>query len=230
MTSRALDSRRYWLWVTGEEYFEQLPPAPDEGWDGNWTCHSDTREGDLALLYRKSPESNIAYIFQVVSDAYSLSDDPEARDKNWRWACEYKCIAALEHPLSFGTIKACNELSNWRALRANFRGVGGAWEIPVDVWRVLLSLIANQNPVDANLLTVRIRAIEGRLQKESELEDWIIADTLSAFVRRGSTLNSTLTLLQAAQVVNMSVAHRNGRSTSSVHIGAISQMNYGLLN
>ena len=183
-----LSRRRYWLWVTGEEYYRDLPPAPNEGWDGTWTCHAETREGDLSLLYRKSPESNIAYIFQVVSDAYSLRDDREARDKGWQWACEYKCIGALEHPLAIGDMRDADDLSGWNALRRNFQGSGGTWEVPEDVWRVLIERMSADNPIQGNRLELRIRAIEGRLEKESELEDWIIADDLESLRAAGFKL------------------------------------------
>jgi hypothetical protein len=52
--------RQYWLWVTRPEYYLDdgisertgLDPSSGEDLWYSWTCHKDTKRGDLALLWR----------------------------------------------------------------------------------------------------------------------------------------------------------------------------------
>ena len=77
------NSRQYWLWVTRPEYYfdengrdrADLDPASGVASDGWWTCHPDAKRGDLVLLWRTSPKSDIGYLIQVESDAYSIAED-----------------------------------------------------------------------------------------------------------------------------------------------------------
>jgi hypothetical protein len=54
------DSRRYWVGVTGPDYYldedgaERRDLDPGSGYEpgGWWTCHWKTEAGDLVLLYR----------------------------------------------------------------------------------------------------------------------------------------------------------------------------------
>lgn len=87
---KGTDERQYWLWVTGpenyldDEYQEWSRLDLADAW---WTCHKDTRKGDLALLWRSrrltssevkrriGPESDIGYLFQVRKDAYPSDEE-----------------------------------------------------------------------------------------------------------------------------------------------------------
>jgi hypothetical protein len=82
---KTLSERNYWVWITKPEYYLDqdgrdsgaLQPSADEdtgrGW---WTCHKDTRAGDLVLLYRTRPKSDIAYLIEAKSDAEIHTQDP----------------------------------------------------------------------------------------------------------------------------------------------------------
>lgn len=71
--------KRFWVWVTGPAYYldgngleaPYLDPASDaaERPDEWWTCHRDTSAGDLILLYRSRPRSDLAYLFETRSNA-----------------------------------------------------------------------------------------------------------------------------------------------------------------
>jgi hypothetical protein len=73
-----------WIWVTGRDVYldengderADLDPASNTDPDGWWTCHKDTRPGDLALLYRKAPRSDIAYLFEAASRPWTLGERP----------------------------------------------------------------------------------------------------------------------------------------------------------
>ena len=77
------DARGYWTWTTRPEYYydepgvpaDHLNPSLNPGGSGWWTCHKNTKSGDLAMLYRSAPESNVAYMFEATSGARLLGDD-----------------------------------------------------------------------------------------------------------------------------------------------------------
>jgi hypothetical protein len=120
--------RRYWLWVTRPEYYRDedgsprgdLEPGNDVG-DGWWTCHKDTKAGDLVLLYRASPMSDIAYLIRAESDAFPLSDDEYARDHGWAYGCEHQSLFQFQTPLTFSRIKAMRLSKTGLHLGAAFR-------------------------------------------------------------------------------------------------------------
>jgi hypothetical protein len=142
---------RYWLWVTHPEYYlgedgsprEDLEPGYDTG-DGWWTCSKDTKAGDLVLLYRTSPMSDIAYFIQAQSDAFPLSDDDYARDHGWAYGCEYQSLFRFEAPVTIGQIKDDAALEDWPALRGRFQGK--AFVIAPDIWQRLTQLLSDSNP------------------------------------------------------------------------------------
>ena len=86
--------RQFWLWVARPEYYldeygndrEDLDPDSGVDSDGWWTCHKNTRKGDLVFLWRTRPKSDIGYLIQAESDAYSIADDNE---QGWEYACDY---------------------------------------------------------------------------------------------------------------------------------------------
>ena len=82
MTSEAQN----WVWIASKESYldangndaEHLDPASGLGGEGLWwTCHKDTKPGDLVLLYRTAPQSDIAYLFEAASDARRLGSQPD---------------------------------------------------------------------------------------------------------------------------------------------------------
>jgi hypothetical protein len=62
-----------------------------------WTCHKDTKKGDLVLLWRTSPKKDIGYLVQAESDSYSIVDD---NDHGWQYGCDYQMLYKFNHPIS----------------------------------------------------------------------------------------------------------------------------------
>src|SRR5205809_6954759 len=93
IASESTSGRRYWLWVTRPLYYleengtdrKSLDPSNRLAGGGWWTCHKDTRRGDLAFLWRTSPRRDIGYLIQAATDAYSISDDEYARGQGWQY-------------------------------------------------------------------------------------------------------------------------------------------------
>ncbi|MBI2300141.1 MAG: hypothetical protein HYU66_14560 [Armatimonadetes bacterium] len=116
-----------------------LPGADDA--DGWWTCHKDTRMGDLALMYRKTI-SDIAYLFSTTTDARSIRD-PDLLWRGWGWECDYEPLAAFRNPLSLEDMQRDPGLVEWSPLNGNFHRQ--VFRIQSAHWECLTTLLARQN-------------------------------------------------------------------------------------
>lgn len=169
-----IPSRQHWLWVTGKEYYleddgsdrESLDPSSGEDADGWWTCHRDTRRGDLALLWRTKPKSDIGYLLEATSDAYSLSHDRYAKKQGWKYGCNHRSLFKFYRPLGIAEIRENPYLENWSALRKKFWG--SAFAIPDDIWKRLTKILSKKNPLFLTVLrrTERSDTISGFIDEE----------------------------------------------------------------
>jgi hypothetical protein len=171
---------RHWLWVTKPEYYAEndgsdrrdLDPtiAADTGdW---WTCHKDTRAGDLILMYRTRPRMDLGYLVQAASDAYYIGDRPDARKAGWKYGCEYQVLLKLTPPIALAELRADPAMASWGALRANFQGSVHA--VPDDVWSALMARI-DARPRLKSGKTVRQAITDGKksIATEKELQEWL---------------------------------------------------------
>jgi len=109
MATEGKSGRNYWVWITKPEYYQGLDQlfneesssaSDDLGW---WTCHKDTQAGDLVLVYRTSPKSDVAYLLEAKTDARILEEPaPEGTILESR----YEALAA----------RACSEDPQAKAL------------------------------------------------------------------------------------------------------------------
>lgn len=164
-----------WLWVTRPEYYldeqgrepEDLGGDDDSGW---WTCHKDTKKGDLAFLWRTSPKRDIGYLMRCLSDAFSLADDPYAVKQGWSYGCQNHMIAKLTIPVTLADIRAEPGLADWGALRAQFQG--RVFKISPEQSQILMALVHRKNPPVTEATVWRADDPELlRIERESELED-----------------------------------------------------------
>ena len=171
--------RNYWVWVTHPDYYLEedgeprasLEPGPKlEGW---WTCHKNTRAGDLVLLYRTAPKSDIAYLLRAEDNASSLVGDPGVGDHNWGYGCAYRSLYRFGTPLTYRAMKDDPYLDDWPALRDRFQR--SAFAIPPPISRHLSSVLSHHCPeyskalAKADQTPVRIlteRRIEDRLSRD----------------------------------------------------------------
>lgn len=78
------------MWVTGPKYYldddgaerRGLDPGQGYGRGGWWTCHRETEQGDLVLLYRSQRKKDLAYLIETRSAAYSILDNAAAQSSN----------------------------------------------------------------------------------------------------------------------------------------------------
>lgn len=152
------DRRQYWLWVTKPSYYldengeERKDLEPESGYEpeGWWTCHKDTRKGDLILLWRTKPKSDIRYLIQAKSDAYSLKDDDYASEYGWDYGCDYILLYKFNDSLKIGEIRADPYLEDWKPLGGRFQR--RAWKIETENWKELNRLISEKNPAYRKLI------------------------------------------------------------------------------
>jgi YhcG PDDEXK nuclease domain len=198
-TSETSSSRQLWLWVTHPQYYleedgadrECLDPAVSDsgGW---WTCHRTTQVGDLALLWRTHPRSDIGYLLQATSDAFSILDDPDAAKKNWPYACEWRSLCKFNAPLTIGEIRQHPYLEEWSALRARFQGK--VFAIPSAIWSHLVQSLSARNPQLSGVLSGIVGA-PASIRTEKDLEDRLVA-SLGILRRHGFDLE-----VQGRQVI-----------------------------
>lgn len=148
-------NKKFWLWVTRPEYYldedgedrKCLDPDLCEYSPGNWwTCHKDTKKGDLVLLYRTRPRADIKYLLKAKTDADFLSEkinDESEREKGWFYACDYEPLYKFEKSLSIKELKQNPSIKDWNVLRANFRNK--SYNITAEYWEKLNSILMSKN-------------------------------------------------------------------------------------
>lgn len=150
-----------WLWVT--RTVERDPH--DEGW---WSCHPNTRAGELALIYLTAPAKKIAYLARAETDAAPVDPDSTVPSTTG-FECSYAILARLPTPIAFSTLTQDSQLPDWPALRSNF--IGSAHRTPTDVWDHLLKMASITPRRVATLITART----AQYRLEWELEEYLVA-------------------------------------------------------
>ena len=124
-------TRQYWLWVTHPEYYESV------GLSGGWSCHKDTKKGDLIFLWRAKGKSDIGFLLQAETDA--------APDPNWDNACDYKTIYEFKNPVNIKDLRNIDTyFRDWPAYTGNFQSK--AWKIPLKHWEKLNQIAIEKDP------------------------------------------------------------------------------------
>src|SRR5690348_13123474 len=120
-----MGAMQHWVWVA-------LPDVEDPalGEKTVWTCHEETRNGDVALLYRATDFMDFAYLFKVRSEP--RYDAGLKREFGADYACDADVVAELREPITLRQVRAEPRLANWTALLLNFHG--SAFPISPSEW------------------------------------------------------------------------------------------------
>ena len=181
MKSREGNFRQYWLWVTRPKYYldeegnelEDLDPAHTEDAGGWWTCHKDTKKGDLVLLWRSYIKKDIGYLIQVESDAYSIRDDNYANEQGWDYGCDYRVLYKFSPSIGIRVLKNEPTLSEWTPLRFNFQR--RAFPIAPADWLKLNRLIIQSQPTYEQFITqVEQEPILQKIVVEEQIEERLV--------------------------------------------------------
>ena len=169
------DERQYWLWVTRPDYYweddgsdrEILDPTRCADSGGWWTCHKDTRKGDLIFLWRTSPKKDIGYLIQAESDAYSIVDD---NDQGWDYGCDYEVLYKFEHPVQIKDLRNSPSFDEWGPLKGSFQKTN--FKILPEYWDKLNNLAADKNPEYKEIIEqIQKEPLSEGIRLEEELEE-----------------------------------------------------------
>ena len=179
----AQSNRQYWLWVSTPEYYEEYDGSdreclePDVYCDG-WTCHKNTKKGDIILLYRAKKKKDFAHVIRAEEDAYSAPTDYRTSGKGWAYSCGCRTVVKLKHPITLQDLRKQKSFfwAQWSAYRVSFMGT--AFEIPSNVWEELISIAKQKNPSDSLgfLCDPKIARPTDESQFESNLEQIVTSD------------------------------------------------------
>ncbi|MDA0179319.1 PDDEXK nuclease domain-containing protein [Solirubrobacter phytolaccae] len=165
----------------------------ENGW---WTCHPETRAGDLAVVYRSAGArdsefpvrgpKDLAYVVLATSDAFRLDENPLAVDAGFgrHYGCHHAFVAKIDPPIRLAELRADLVLSAWPALKASF--VRAAMPMPEQVWQRLLEIagvVAGRRPSNAVTGHRPLKPV----RTELELENWL-AQNLSVLREHGLDL------------------------------------------
>lgn len=154
---------QYWQWVTKSLYFLEtdgnergaLEPEYDADPGGWWTCHKDTKVGDLILLYRAGKGNgrtyqDIKYLIQATSDAYPISDDEYAFEHGWEYGCDYKPLFKFKNSITYHEIDKDPYLNEWNAYRGHFQR--SVYKTDEKHWKIVNDILSKKNKEYANFL------------------------------------------------------------------------------
>jgi hypothetical protein len=108
-------SRNIWLYVVDGTNVEDLALLDSQGFD-TWRANPNTKAGDLILMYRTKPFSDIAYVFVARSDARKVN--------NWYWkdAIDIADGYRLPRVITLEELRSTKSLKHWTFLK-NQQGV-----------------------------------------------------------------------------------------------------------
>lgn len=110
-------NRRVWLYMVDGRNSEDLAILDSQGFD-RWRGNPLTKAGDLIVMYRSAPFSDIAYVFIAASDAWRT---PISHDWPWKWAVEIADGFRLQRVIRLDELKRNPALKHWDFLN-NQRG------------------------------------------------------------------------------------------------------------
>ncbi len=174
---------RKWVWITSPDHYSEeggsdrrsLDPGMQSDSGGWWTCHKDTRKGDLVLLYRTKPKMDFGYLIQSESDAYSIASDDDAYEHGWDYGCDYRVLFKFKRPVTLNDLRQDPYMDEWGAFRANFRR--RVYGVPEGIWQRLLQCMEKAEPRFKRFLSQgEIKEASAKILREEELEDRLVKD------------------------------------------------------
>ena len=175
--------RKYWVWVADQRsYLDEdgndhpnLDPVNESAAYSSWTCHKNTRKGDLALLYRSRRAKDIGYLIQANSDAYQIFGNKIALENGWNYECECSFIYKFRNSLTISEMRAMPYLQDWSAYRGNFQQM--VYEIPSLAWKRLSDVFAERNRGYKTFLSrIERSKVADYVLREEHIEEILIKD------------------------------------------------------
>ena len=135
--------RKVWLYMVSGQRHEDLAILDTQGFD-TWRGNPATKAGDLVLMYRTAPYSDIAYVFVAVGDAHKTTPS-----RSWDWkngvdlgdGFRLRRVIKLDELRHEPSLKGWDFLDNQRGAtsrKADLREQG--------VWRGLRNMLVSRDP------------------------------------------------------------------------------------
>jgi TIR domain len=142
-------SRRVWIFVVDSGNKQDLNDL-DHLDAILWGSNPNARRGDLVLMYRSAPHSDIAYVFTAASDARETKRGDRADTK---YVIQLSDKVQLVNPIKLESIKANRALSKWSFAR-NVQGIMRHRKDVIEegAWPALQQLIIKSNQYVAPVL------------------------------------------------------------------------------
>lgn len=160
VASLAIDCKpkNFWLWVASPPYYLEPDGSDrkdiDPGYGRiSWTCSEDTNEGDLIVLYRTAPKTDVKYLVQATSDAYIGKEG--GKFSGWHH-CNCHFLYKFENSVLSKEMKENAFLKDSEPVRRNYQGNKGCFKFSYYEWNELQSILKNKNPVYADFLDILI--------------------------------------------------------------------------
>jgi len=172
--------RKYWLWVTRPEYYlddngkDRADLDPNSGFDpgGWWTCHKETKKGDLVFLWRAKLKRDIGYLIQAEGAAYRFSNNDEDSNKGWKYRCSYRVLYKFENPITAKELRGDSYFKDWSPLKINFQG--SFFLIQERYWNKLNQIAIRKNPDYSDIIN-RISSVSINATTAFNATDYVSA-------------------------------------------------------
>jgi hypothetical protein len=168
MTKRSRDrEERIWIFVVDSGNLKDLRDL--DHLDGIlWGSNPNTRRGDLVLMYRTAPYSDIAYMFRAASNPrQARREDGASTDE----VIDLTDKVRLINPLTLQSLKQNRGLSAWSFPRYQQGIMRRRRDIKAEgVWPVLRRLLLDENPAARGLLrATSMRAAHHRISPRAPM-------------------------------------------------------------
>jgi TIR domain-containing protein len=135
--------RKVWLYMVDGHNNDDLAILDAQGFD-TWRGNPETKAGDLVLMYRTAPYSDIAYVFVALGDAHKTRP---SRFWPWKDAVDLGDGFRLRRVIKLDELKKDPSLKGWDFL-INQRGATSrkADLREQGVWRGLRNMLQSRDP------------------------------------------------------------------------------------
>lgn len=136
-------SKKIWIYVVDSLNSEDLSDL-DHFDNILWGANPNSRTGDIVLIYRKAPYSDLAYIFSATSDPRPTESTDRA---DMPYVIELGEKIRLNHPITLKEIRKHISLSRWSFARYQQGIMGRTRDVKQEgAWADLRALIVERNP------------------------------------------------------------------------------------
>jgi hypothetical protein len=142
-TTRSFRGRKVWLYMVDGRNSDDLAILDSQGFD-RWRGNPGTRAGDLIVMYRSAPFSDIAYVFMAASNSWPT---PAERGWPWKFAVEIADGYRLQRVIRLAELKGNLALRHWGFLSSQRGATSRRSDLQEQgVWPALQRMLEDHAP------------------------------------------------------------------------------------